>query len=98
MPIKRQAFPEFPLSPSGMARYGFDWTRWLLDGETIQDSLWTGEEGIVVGAGNITHSICTTYVSGGENGKFYRLTNTVTTASAQGSRVKSRTMILACKP
>lgn len=89
----KQAFPEFPLAPVKTESYGLDWRGWLMAGETILTSTWTVSDGVSLSAEVNRDGICSVYVTGGEAGNFYTLTNTITTAT----RTESRSLILSCQ-
>lgn len=69
--------------------YGFDWTAWL-NGDTIAGSVWAVETGLTKGAESISADRRSTsvFLSGGDVGSTYRVTNTVTTSTG---RTDSRT-------
>jgi hypothetical protein len=75
----------FTKDPDAVLDYGFDWSRWLADGETITASTWEADdEGITIDDGTqFTDTTASVWLSGGTTGAFYRLTNHVTTSDGR---------------
>jgi len=78
--------------PDAVLDYGLDWTAWLPSGDTIQSSEWivTMNSGAVVMSGGLvvdssTHDSNSTLVwlSGGDAGTTYKLTNRIITTDGR---------------
>ena len=80
--------------------YSVDWTAWL-DGDTIVTSTWSIVPiGATPGTGDCTlqnatppvaGGVATVWVSAGISGRFYNLSNTITTVGSGGiARIESR--------
>lgn len=76
---------EFMLPPNQTVAYGFDWRKWLVD-ENILTSEFVVTGGIGSYGGAILYNQQQTaiYVNGGIAGKFYTITNTITTQTRTG--------------
>ena len=70
----------FTHDPDAVLVYGFDWSEWLPDTDSIATSTWTATEGITVGSSSIDGAITTVSISGGTDKANYTLTNHVITA------------------
>lgn len=79
-----------PKDPEAVLDYSFDWSRWL-DGDTISSSTWDADDGITVDSDAFGENISTVWLSGGEAGQFYKVTNHIVTAAGRES---DRTMVL----
>lgn len=77
--------------------YSFNWNGggWLQQGETIIASVWEMSEDLTQSNQQILNGITSVFISGGVDGKVYRVVNTVT-SSNNPPRVDSRTLILSC--
>lgn len=84
---------EYVHAPLSNLDYGFDWTAWLASGETISSSVWVASSGITLTSPQVVAGVVSTFASGGEVGKVYTLTNTITTSVG---RVDSRALCLVC--
>lgn len=85
-----------PHSPGADLDYIENWSEWLGDGETVEQSQWTATAGITLSRQTVlngTHACV--FAAGGVAGQVYELTNTITTS--QG-RIDSRTITLRCQP
>jgi hypothetical protein len=73
--------------PQATLDYSVDWSDWLVGADNISTSTWTiqtytGDAAPVVKSTDGTAGgVATIYVSGGTEGKIYRLTNRITTGS-----------------
>ena len=85
---------EFEHAPLASLDYGFDWTAWLSQGETITTSTWVVDTGLTKSLEQNSAGITSLFVTGGIVGKVYKLTNTITTSA---TRSDSRTIKLSCK-
>ena len=76
--------------PGAMLDYSVDWGRDYLDGDALASSSWTVDPvesgGLAVIASQFDLLIATVEVSGGLEGKLYRLVNQVVTASGREDR------------
>ena len=76
--------------PGAMLDYSVDWGRDYLDGDALASSSWTVDpvepSGLAVIASQFDLLIATVEVSGGLEGKLYRLVNQVVTASGREDR------------
>lgn len=80
-------------APSANLDYGFNWSKWLLAGETITGVAWTADTGITLSNELQSGAAVTVFAEGGITGKQYKLLCSITTD--QG-REDSRTIILNC--
>lgn len=79
----------FSKTPEGILDYGWDWTDWLEEGDTIVTSEWEADSGLTVDSDEFTTTLTTVFISGGSNHKTYSITNTITT---DGGRTTSRSI------
>jgi len=79
--------------PDAVLDYGFDWSDWMVNNDSITASTWAAETGITIDSededGN--NNTATVWLSSGTSGRQYRVTNTITT---QGGRVDERTLVV----
>lgn len=71
--------------------YAFDWHDWLVGDDIIVDSQWSADEGITLSGASLKNPVTTIWVQGGEVGRWYLVTNTVTSAAG---RIDQRTFRL----
>ena len=78
----------FVKDPNAILDYSFDWGPWL-DSDTIDTSVWIVESPLVIESGteSNTDTITTLFISGGEAGETYTITNRITT---DGGRLDDR--------
>ena len=77
--------------------YGFDWSDWLKDGDTIVTSTWvTSNDSLTLGSPVISNAITSVMVSTPVLGTKYKVSNTIT-ASPSGL-VDVRSMWIKCAP
>jgi len=69
--------------PEAVLDYGFDWSDWLADGETISTSSWTVENGITKDSDSKTTTVTTIWLSGGSAGTTYTLTNHIVSSAGR---------------
>lgn len=87
----------FVKDPDAILDFHFDWTDWLVNGDTILTSQIIASAGITVGDGvlapvpSFTTTNTTYWLAGGTAGKPYTITNRITTS--QG-RTDDRTMTI----
>lgn len=77
--------------PNAVLDYSVDWTRWLY-GDTIANSAWVVPGGLTKVVDTSTTNVVTVWLSGGEVGQSYTVTNRITTA---GGRTEDRSFIIA---
>lgn len=85
---------EYDHSPLAKLDYGFNWTSWLAAGETITSSVWAVDVALTKSGEQNVSGVTSVFVEGGEVGKQYLLTNTITTSVG---RKDSRIIKLFCK-
>lgn len=85
---------EYDHSPSSSLDYGVDWSSWLLSGEEILTSDWDISPSLTLSSPASSTTLTSVFVTGGEVGVIYRLTNTITTSL---SKTDNRVLILSCK-
>lgn len=78
--------------PLSILDYGFDWTQ-EVGNETVLTSVWSISPSLTLSSQNISGNVTSVFVNGGDKGKIYTLTNTITTSTI----TTSRTMILVCQ-
>lgn len=66
--------------PDAVLDYAFDWQYWLAGGETITTSTMTASPGITVDSSSNTTNRATVWLSGGNAGQPYTVTNRVVTS------------------
>lgn len=70
--------------PDAILDYGFDWSDWLQDGETITASVWaidpSDSPGLAKDSDSFSDSATTAWLSGGEADTDYVVTNHITTS------------------
>ena len=69
--------------PQSVLDYGFDWSDWLADGETILTSTWTVTTGLTKDSDSSNDTATTIWVSGGTAGTSYTITNHITTSAGR---------------
>lgn len=75
--------------------YGFDWSDWLKDGDSIVTSTWVAsDDSLTIGASNIGGAVTSVMLSTAVLGVKYKVSNTVT-ASPSGL-VDVRSMWIKC--
>lgn len=77
--------------PDAILDYDLDWSSWLGD-DTIATSTWLLDAGaLTISSNSKTDTATKVWLSGGELGKTYSLTNRITTA---GGRTQDQTVTL----
>lgn len=66
-------------SPNDINAYSIDWSADLVSA-TILSSTWTSDAGITLSSQTSDASTATTKIEGGEAGKSYRVTNSITSS------------------
>ena len=67
--------------PQAVLDYGFDWSDWLQDGETITTSTWTLDTGLSKTSDSHDGSATTIWLSGGTADEDYSITNHIKTSA-----------------
>lgn len=77
--------------PQAKLDYGFDWSAWLQDGETIiSQEVTVAEEGITISDVSSADGAVTFWLSGGVHGQWYHINcHIVTSAGREDDRTKS---------
>jgi len=86
---------EFEHAPLAKLDYGFDWTLWLEDAETITSSGWVVPADLVKSNEQNLTGVTSVFVEGGVESTRYEIINSITTSMG---RKDSRTITLFCKP
>lgn len=85
-------FGRFVKDPQAKLDYAINWSQWLnSDGDTISASTWSTESGITIETDSKTDSIATVWLSGGEAGRSYKVTNHIVT---QGGRENEFSIVI----
>lgn len=63
--------------------WGFDWSAWLITGDSIASSAWTAEGTITMDSDGVSGETTYVWLSGGEEDTVVRLTNTIETADGR---------------
>ena len=75
MPVR-----SFQKDPDASLDFGFDWTEWLESGDVVLSSAWTSTpSGLTLFGPDFGPTSTVTWLSGGEDGTEYLVTNRVTT-------------------
>lgn len=83
----------FQKDPEAILDYSIDWTEFLETGENIVSSEWFYSSGIDIETHGHTTKVSTIWLSGGDVGKSYDLTNRITTNNTP-ARVDERTIVI----
>jgi hypothetical protein len=85
---------EFEHAPLAKLDYGFDWTLWLENTETISASSWEVPVDLIKSNEQNLAGVTSVFVEGGIVSKRYEIINSITTSVG---RKDSRTITLFCK-
>lgn len=81
--------------PNASLVYGWDWSKWLAAEDAIDSSEWEVPEGLTLVAEGTTNKTSTwVRLSGGDNGKKYRVVNHITTIAGDED---DRSFIIDCR-
>lgn len=69
--------------PHSNLDYGFDWSSYLVTGETIVASVWTMPTGLTEGTKQIADTSTKVFISGGTAGEVYTVANKITTSDGR---------------
>lgn len=75
------AFPSYIKDPNAVLDYGFDWSDWLEDDETLATATWTVPTGITKDSQDESDSVTVIWLSGGTAGKDYYVSCKITTSN-----------------
>ncbi len=81
----------FIRDPDSNLDFACDWSVWLQDDETIVTSVWLPDEGITTATPSVVGGRTVVWLSGGEVGQTYRVTNRITTSAG---RIDDRTLLI----
>lgn len=81
----------FIKDPDAVLDYTCNWAAWLQDDETIEDSEWLASDGITVDTTSISGGAAVVWLSGGDDGSTYKVTNRITTSAG---RIDDRTLTI----
>lgn len=70
---------DFIKDPDAVLDWTWDWQNWLADGETISASSWIITAGLTKNSESATSTNTKVWLSGGQSGRPYRVTNRITT-------------------
>ncbi len=73
----------FLKDPDAVLDYGFDWSDWLADGETISTSTWTVETGITKDSDSKSDTATIIWLSGGTVETTYIIANKIVTSAGR---------------
>lgn len=79
--------------PAALLDFAVDWSAWLEDGDTIDQSTWDVPDGLTADSDSFTDSRAVVWLSGGEAGRTYEVVNHIVTA---GGREDERTLLIQC--
>lgn len=82
-------------SPTAELTFSLDWSAWLPEGDTITGSTWQAEAGISVMSEDVSDTQTAVKLAGGQAGKTYKITNTITTGA--GALVAPRSFFVRVK-
>lgn len=77
---------EIPHDPNARLDYGWDWSAWLADGETITSHTVTATGGLVVESSSVISGSVVAWVSGGTPGRASLTVHIVTSAGRADDR------------
>jgi len=69
--------------PQANLDYGFDWSDYLVIGETLSDSVWTVPSGLIEGSKQLAADSTKIWISGGTVGETYTIANKITTSAGR---------------
>jgi len=71
-----------------------DWTNWVAPGDGIASSVWEADPDLTLSSASISGEFTTVWVQGGSVGKWYALTNTVTSTIGRVDQQTIRLLII----
>lgn len=83
----------FTKDPQARVDFTVDWSRWLADGETINESTWVVPAGLELDTQGNLDATATVWLTGGTPRQTYTVTNQITTTEG---RVDQRSIYIAC--
>lgn len=69
--------------PQAVLDYGYDWSTWMVTGDTIVASSWAADAGVNVTANTFDATTTTVWLSGGTVGEVYKVVNHITTSDGR---------------
>jgi hypothetical protein len=89
------AIATFTKDPDATLDYQINWATWLADDDTISNSSFiSNSDDITVESSSFTDTTSTVWLSGGQAGSSYEITNRITTTLG---RIDDRTIKIKCK-
>ena len=89
------AIATFTKDPDATLDYQINWAAWLADDDTISNSSFiSNSDDITVESSSFTDTTSTVWLSGGQAGSSYEITNRITTTLG---RIDDRTIKIKCK-
>lgn len=82
---------KYPKDPDATLDYGFDWSPWLEKDETVATSEWILSDGLTKESDQKTSTNTRVWITGGEDGRSYQVTNRITTSMG---RTDDRTLLI----
>jgi hypothetical protein len=82
---------DFIKDPSAVLDFNLNWSDWLTGAEEIVASTWTSPDGLTIDTSSYTSSLAVVWLSGGTNGRTYRVVNRITTNNSP-ARIEERTI------
>ena len=79
--------------PGATLDFGFDWSTWLGDGETITKAAWTVPEGITEHDSTSQEGVTAIWLKGGTAGENYVATCEITTSAGRTDQRSLRVMV-----
>lgn len=77
--------------PDAVLDYSLDWSEWLMVGDSLAVSSWLAEAGITIDSYARDGNVTTVWLSGGQAGRPYIVTNRVVTG---GGREDDRSIVV----
>lgn len=74
--------------------YALDWSDWLVAGDEIDDSMWTADSDLTLNSQAVSGALTSVWVQGGSVGKWYAVTNTVTSLQGRSDQRTIRLLIV----
>lgn len=82
--MNEQEIPRLEKDPEAREPFSVEWADWL-NGEALQTSAWIVPAGLTQDTAGTNGTKAQVFLSGGQRGKTYRVTNRVTAASGRGT-------------
>lgn len=85
------ALTTYTKDPAAVLDYTFNWSAWLVAGDTLSTATVLADTGLTVASTSIVGQTVTAWLSGGEAGASYRVTCQVQTS---GGRTDERSIVV----